>query len=163
MKRTFTIEEALKIGEQINVDFDEFDLEQFRKGLSVELEHGAHDLETNVTNDSLPMTGKIAWAHLKELPDYYTRLEKMEYELNRKDAIVKRLYLSEDKKVMGVCGGIAEYFETDPSLVRLAWIVLTILTGIVPGIIAYFIAGIVIPSHKAEEPTRDLKAAHNKA
>jgi hypothetical protein len=54
--------------------------EQFRMGLAVESEHGAHDPETNVTNDDLIMTGKIAWAHLKEIPDYYTRLAKMESE-----------------------------------------------------------------------------------
>jgi len=47
-------------------------------GLSVELEHGAHDPETDVTKDDLLVTGKIALAHLKEFPDYYTRLAKME-------------------------------------------------------------------------------------
>jgi hypothetical protein len=55
-------------------------VEQFRMGLDVELEHGAHDAETNVTGDDPIMTGKIAWAHLKELPDYYTRLAVMEAE-----------------------------------------------------------------------------------
>ena len=55
-----------------------FDLDQFRLGLGVELEHGAHDPETNVTGDDELITGKIAWAHLKELPDYYTRLARME-------------------------------------------------------------------------------------
>lgn len=63
---------------------------------------------------------------------------------------VKRLYLSNDKKLVGVCGGIGEYFELDPSLVRLGWIILTILTGIVPGIIAYIVAAIVIPK-KADD------------
>ena len=52
-------------------------------GLEVELEHGARDPQTNVTGDDLIMTGKIAWAHLKEIPDYYTRLEKMEKEVDR--------------------------------------------------------------------------------
>jgi phage shock protein C len=60
---------------------------------------------------------------------------------------MKKLYLSTDKKVAGVCGGIGEYFEIDPTLVRLAWIVLTIMTGILPGILAYIIAAMVIPSH----------------
>lgn len=60
---------------------------------------------------------------------------------------MKRLYLSQDKKVSGLCAGIAEYFDVDPSLVRLAWIVVTILTGIVPGVLAYFVAVMVIP-HK---------------
>jgi phage shock protein C len=59
---------------------------------------------------------------------------------------VKRLYLSQtDKKMSGVCGGIAEYFEVDSTLVRLAWVVLTVLSGILPGIIAYIIAALVMP------------------
>lgn len=62
---------------------------------------------------------------------------------------MKRLYLSNDKKLFGVCGGIAEYFELDPSLVRLAWIVLTVLTGIFPGLIGYIIAAMVIPNSPA--------------
>lgn len=81
MKRTFTNEEAKKIGEEIGVDFNKFDLEQFRMGLGVELEHGSHfGDDTNVTEDDPHITGRIAWAHLKEIPDYYTRLEKMEAE-----------------------------------------------------------------------------------
>ena len=80
MTKTFTLNEAREIGEKIGVNFNKFDLEQFRKGLSVELEHGSHDPETNVTNGDVYLTGKIAWAHLKEIPDYYTRLEKMESE-----------------------------------------------------------------------------------
>jgi phage shock protein C len=58
---------------------------------------------------------------------------------------MKRLYRSKDKKISGVCGGIGEYFELDPSLVRLGWIVLTILTGVIPGIIGYIVAAIIIP------------------
>ncbi|MFO0781376.1 MAG: DUF5661 family protein [Candidatus Saccharimonadales bacterium] len=80
MKNEFSIDDARKIGEQIGVDFTKFDLEEFRKGLAIELEHGSHDPETNVTNSDPLLTGKIAWAHLKEIPDYYTRLEKMESE-----------------------------------------------------------------------------------
>jgi hypothetical protein len=83
MKQTFTTEEAKRIGEQIGVDFTKFDLEQFRMGLAVEMEHGAHDPETNVTNNDPLLTGKIAWAHLKEIPDYYTCLNKMEAEAGR--------------------------------------------------------------------------------
>lgn len=85
MKRTFTVEEARKLGEQVGIDFSKVDLEQLRVGLSVELEHGAHDPETNVTNDDLAMTTKIAWAHLKEIPDYYTRLIRMEAEAEGKE------------------------------------------------------------------------------
>jgi hypothetical protein len=80
MKREFTAEEAQAIGEKIGIDFTKFDLEQFRMGLAVELEHGANDPETNVTNGDVYLTGKIAWAHLKEINDYYSRLQKMESE-----------------------------------------------------------------------------------
>lgn len=79
-QREFTLEEAREIGEKVGIDFTQYDLEQFRMGLRVELEHGADDPETNVTNGDLVMTAKIAWAHLKEIPDYYTRLNKMEAE-----------------------------------------------------------------------------------
>lgn len=72
--------QATKIGEKIGINFSQFNLEQFRRGIEVESEHGTRDLETNVTNDDLETTGKIAWAHLKEIPDYYTRLDKMERE-----------------------------------------------------------------------------------
>lgn len=74
----FTLEEAKKIGELLGVDWSKFDVEQFRMGLDVELEHGISDLQTNVTQDDEIITGKIALAHLNEFPDYYTRLEKME-------------------------------------------------------------------------------------
>ncbi len=77
-KREFTAEEARRIGDQIGVDWSHFDLEEFRMGLGVELEHGAHDDQTNVTNDDEMATGKIALAHLKEIRDYYTRLLAME-------------------------------------------------------------------------------------
>ncbi len=72
--------QAKSVGDQIGVDWNRFDLEEFRMGMDVELEHGARDPETNVTNDDPVMTGKIALAHLKEIPDYYTRLKKMETE-----------------------------------------------------------------------------------
>ena len=77
-KRQFTSEEARRIGDALGIDWKAIDLEQFRRGLEVELEHGAHDPETNVTGDSPILTGKIAWAHLKEIRDYYTRLERLE-------------------------------------------------------------------------------------
>lgn len=80
MKKEFTTEEAKKIGDSIGIDWNKYDLEQFRLGLAVELEHGLNDPETNVTNDNLQTTGKIAWAHIKEIPDYYTWLIKMEKE-----------------------------------------------------------------------------------
>jgi hypothetical protein len=79
-KRAFDAQEAREVGDALKIDWSLVDLEQFRRGLEVELEHGARDPETNVTNDDLAMTGKIAWAHLKEFPDYYTRLDKLETE-----------------------------------------------------------------------------------
>jgi len=79
-KREFTLEEAQRIGDQIGVDWSQYDLEQFRMGLAVELEHGVHDLQTNVTGDDELVTGKIALAHLKEIRDYYSRLAVMERE-----------------------------------------------------------------------------------
>ena len=76
----FSSEEAKVIGEQLGIKWDNFDVEQFRMGMDVELEHGAIDSVTNVTDDDPLITGKIALAHLTEFPDYYTRLEKMETE-----------------------------------------------------------------------------------
>lgn len=76
--KTYTAEDARRIGDSIGIDWNKVDLQQFRRGLEVEMEHGAHDPETNVTGDNEQMTGKIAWAHIKELHDYYTRLDRME-------------------------------------------------------------------------------------
>jgi hypothetical protein len=79
-KTSFTIEEAKQIGETLGLDWKKFDIEQFRMGLDVELEHGTRDPKTNVSNDDSITTGKIALAHLNEFPDYYTRLNKLEAE-----------------------------------------------------------------------------------
>ena len=79
-KKKFTPEEAKKIGEKLGIKWDKFDVEQFRRGMEVELEHGKRDPLTNVTNDDPLLTGKIALAHLNEFPDYYDRLEEMEEE-----------------------------------------------------------------------------------
>ena len=79
-KKHFTAEEAKEIGEQLGIDWTEFDVQQFRMGMDVELEHGLIDPATNVTDDDPLMTGKIALAHLNEFGDYYTRLEIMERE-----------------------------------------------------------------------------------
>ena len=81
----FTAEEAQRVGSQIGIDWDSapFNVEQFRMGMDVELEHGHFDEATNVTDDDPVFTGKIALAHLNEFPDYYTRLQKMEQEAER--------------------------------------------------------------------------------
>ena len=79
---SFSAEEARRVGEEIGIDWATapFDVEQFRMGMDVELEHGLHDPITNVTDSDPVITGKIALAHLNEFPDYYTRLERMEAE-----------------------------------------------------------------------------------
>ena len=84
-QRSFSAQEARDIGERIGIDWQRsrFDVEQFGMGLDVELEHGRRDPATNVSDDDELTTGKIAWAHLNEFPDYYTRLEKMETEAER--------------------------------------------------------------------------------
>jgi len=85
-KRRTSPEEARRIGDEIGVDWDRFDLEQFRAGMDVEYEHGSHDPQTDVTGDDPVTTGKIALAHMKEFPDYYERLQKMEREAERDQA-----------------------------------------------------------------------------
>ncbi|MCX6070859.1 MAG: hypothetical protein NTU91_08385 [Chloroflexi bacterium] len=84
-ERRITAEEARSTGMRLGLDWAKIDLDQFRRGLEVELEHGARDSETNVTNDDLILTGKIAWAHLKEIRDYYTRLDRLEAEAEAQD------------------------------------------------------------------------------
>jgi hypothetical protein len=79
-EKVFTPEKAKEIGEVLGVDWTKFDLEQFRVGMDIELEHGKRDPNTNVTDDDPLMTGKITLAHLNEFPDYYTRLLKLEEE-----------------------------------------------------------------------------------
>ena len=77
-KKKFTKEKASKIAKKLNIDFKKFNFDQFLKGMNVELEHGTIDSATDVTDDDCLKTGKIALAHLKEIPDYYNRLDKME-------------------------------------------------------------------------------------
>jgi hypothetical protein len=81
-RKEFTDDEARRYGEDIGIDWNTspFDVDQFRRGMDVELEHGLRDLRTNVTDDDPHFTAKIALAHLHEFPDYYTRLERMEAE-----------------------------------------------------------------------------------
>jgi len=81
----FTVDEARQIGAAIGIDWSNspFDVEQFRMGLEVELEHGRRDPSTDVTHDDPVLTAKIALAHLNEFPDYYTRLDRMEEEAKR--------------------------------------------------------------------------------
>ena len=82
-RQTTTAEEARRVGDAMGVDWSSFDPEQSRAGMDVEFEHGAHDPQTDVTGDDPIITGKIALAHMKEFPDYYERLERMEAEAER--------------------------------------------------------------------------------
>ena len=84
---------AEEIGDKIGIDFNKIDLHEFRKGLDVEMEHGKVNPQTNVTDNNIELTAKIAWAHLLEIPDYYTRLIKMEKEA--KDKLSKKANLSD--------------------------------------------------------------------
>ena len=83
-KQNFTTEQAHEIGDKLGIDWSRFDVEQFRIGLDIELEHGLRDPSTDVTGNDPILTGKVALAHLNELPDYYTRLTKMEREAKEK-------------------------------------------------------------------------------
>ena len=82
-KKTYSQEEAKSIGEKLGTKWNKFDIEQFRMGMDVELEHGKINELTNVTNDDPLLTGKIALAHLNEFSDYYDRLENMENEAEK--------------------------------------------------------------------------------
>ena len=82
-QKSFTSEQAKKIGESLGINWIKFSVEQFRMGLLVELEHGKISPDTNVSDNDPLVTGKIALAHLEEFPDYYTRLEKMENEAEK--------------------------------------------------------------------------------
>jgi hypothetical protein len=81
-KQYFTKDEARAIATELEIDFGALgcDLEQFRMGLGVELEHGPRDAKTDVSGNDSIVTGKIALAHLTEFPDYYTRLAILERE-----------------------------------------------------------------------------------
>lgn len=83
-KENFSPDEAKQIGEKLGIDWSKFDIDQFRRGMEVELEHGTRDPKTNVTDDDALITGKIALAHLNEFADYYDRLDKMEKEAEGK-------------------------------------------------------------------------------
>ena len=75
--RTFSPSEVERIAQDLGIA-GQVDLEQLRRGMEVELEHGLRDPLTNVTHDDPVMTAKIALAHLREMPDYYDRLAVME-------------------------------------------------------------------------------------
>jgi len=96
MRHTFGTTEAREIGRMLGIDFSHVSIEQFRIGLSVELEHGLSDPDTNITYDDEYLTGKIAWAHLKEIPDYYRRLAVMERAAYRERRLKPKLTLADE-------------------------------------------------------------------
>ena len=82
----FDIEDAIYAGEVLNINFKDFTIEEFLDGLNIELEHGKINNKTNVTNDDLIMTAKIALAHLNEFPNYYNKdygIKKFEEKLKK--------------------------------------------------------------------------------
>ena len=67
----YNLEDVLNVSKLLGVNFDKFTLDDFLEGINIELEHGLVNLETNVTNDDLIMTAKIALAHLNNFHNYY--------------------------------------------------------------------------------------------
>lgn len=65
--------EILRVARYLNIDFSKFPFEDFKRGINVELEHGLENINTNVTNNDLIKTSKIALAHLNEYPNYYNK------------------------------------------------------------------------------------------
>lgn len=83
----FTLEDAVFVANELGILFDKFSIKDLIVGLNIELEHGYANPITNVTNNDLLMTGKIALAHLMEFPNYYNEeygLPAMERELEKR-------------------------------------------------------------------------------
>lgn len=78
---------------------------------------------------------------------------------------VRRLHRSiSDSKIAGVCGGVAEYFDTDSTIVRLLWVLITFVTGIVPGIVVYVVGWLIMPQMPVEvQPAAAQNAAAPRA
>jgi hypothetical protein len=83
MNKKITLTQAKQIGNKLKINFDVVDPKEWQYAMQVELEHGTHNKRTNVTGNDLLKTGKIALAHLLEIPDYYVRLKKMEEQANK--------------------------------------------------------------------------------
>lgn len=82
----FTINDAIYAANYLGITFDKFSPNEFLEGINIELEHGTINPKTNVTNDNLIMTAKIALAHLNELPNYYNK----EYGLKKFEEFLKK-------------------------------------------------------------------------
>lgn len=84
----FNMNDVINISKKLNITFDKFSMEDLLRGINIELEHGTISPLTNVTNDDLEMTTKIALAHLNEFNDYYNEeygLPAFERYLNSKN------------------------------------------------------------------------------
>ncbi len=79
-KKNLTDNIAHAIGIIVGIDWDnvKFTPIDLKEGMFIEYEHGSKDTDTNITNDDPIITAKIAWAHLKENPEYYQLLRKVE-------------------------------------------------------------------------------------
>ncbi len=86
----FTMEDAIKIAKKLDIDFSKFSKEDFLTGINIELEHGLISPATNVTNNDIEMTAKIALAHLNEFPNYYNQ----EYGLPAFEEMLKKKLIS---------------------------------------------------------------------
>ena len=76
--RKVSADEVKRIGDTLGVNWAKIDPGHFQRGLDVEFGHGMHDPGTNSTDYDVVPTGKIAWAHLEEFPEYPTRLARLE-------------------------------------------------------------------------------------
>lgn len=84
----FKLKDILDIADKLNIDFSKFSLSDFITGINIELEHGIIDANTNVTDNDLLKTAKIALAHLNEFPDYYNK----EYGLPAFERMLKEIH-----------------------------------------------------------------------
>ena len=90
----YNINDAIYASRILNIPFDKFSIEEFLDGINIESEHGSINEQTNVTNDDLITTSKIALAHLNEYPNYYNKeygLKKFEEFLKTKQNNVKNI------------------------------------------------------------------------
>ena len=87
----FNISDAIYASKILNISFDKFTIYEFLDGMNVELEHGTINSKTNVTNDDVIITAKIALAHLNEFPNYYNSY----YGIKNFEKFLKRRMLGE--------------------------------------------------------------------
>ena len=119
----FTLKDVLEVSNKLNIKFDKFTKEELLTGMNIELEHGTINPETNVTNDNLILTTKIALAHLNEFPNYYNS----RYGLTMFEKFLKEKM----NEKYGVLSGIVE---------PLGAVVTILLTSLITPILPYILA-----------------------